>query len=495
MKYVFFSNQGLGPKHLGIELEVISGLKAIPQNQVISVSCDSVLNGCYFNPTKNPFGCAICEERTRNCAKDLAIDSRHSLEDIEVQFEIPKIYSLQELLALKYDGINIGIGVASSIISLKRDFEITTEKYGKIIQEICHTAIIALENFKKIIANIRPDGIYLFNGRFAETYPIIELCRSQNITYNTIEVASPGKYYIYKNSLPHSIKVKKGIMEQMWLDGYFETQKRIATEFFESKVRGNVKGRKNFINSQQKNLLPESFDKSKYNIVFFNSSEDEMKVIEEWQHNYYESQNQAILRIVRENERDSNVHFYLRVHPNLADINNKQISELQLLQEAPNLTIIDAKSDVDTYGILNACNMTITFGSTMGIEATYWGKPSLLIGRTFYEDTDSIYKAGSFEEINEYIAKRLDVPKPKVNTYKYAYYFSTYGIPFKDFRYEDKKNASFQNKKFKAVYITTILRLITYLPKIPKWFTLHRILTGHNIRIQQLLKLYNQISK
>ncbi len=74
MKYVFFSNQGLGPKHLGIELEVINDLKADKNNEVYSVSCNSVLKGCFFNPTKNIFGCALCQERTKNCHKLVNIE-------------------------------------------------------------------------------------------------------------------------------------------------------------------------------------------------------------------------------------------------------------------------------------------------------------------------------------------------------------------------------------------------------------------------------------
>lgn len=495
MKYVFFSNQGLGTKHLGIELEVIDSLKKNANNEVISISCDGVLNGCFFNPTKNVLGCTLCEERTNKCKSLVDIDQSLSLKKYSISYEPPPINSLQELLNLKYDGIKIGIGVASSLISLKRDFEISSEKYGDLIKELSITAIQSINNFKNIIEDHKPDGIYLFNGRFAETNCIIELCKANNIDFHTIEVASPARYYVFKNSLPHSIKTKKGIMNEMYDACDPKVSSQIATEFYEAKVRGNVKGRKNFINSQQKNLLPKSFDKNKYNVVFFNSSEDEMKVIEEWQHDYYNSQNEAILKIVQSNLNDEGVHFYLRVHPNLANIQNAQIEELATLRSFRNLTIVDAHSEVDTYGIMRACDMTITFGSTMGIEATYWGKPSLFIGRTFYEDTNSIYKVDSFKEIDNFIKQRLSVPKTKESTYKYAYYFSMYGIDYKHFNYFCKNNATFKGVELKKIYSTTIFRILSYSKYFFNWLHLHKIVVGQTLKLNQVFKLYNQLKK
>lgn len=495
MKYVFFSNQGLGPKHLGIELEVINDLKADKNNEVYSVSCNSVLKGCFFNPTKNIFGCALCQERTKNCHKLVNIDKSFKLTKFKFNYQPPQINSLKDLLKIEYDNVKIGLGVASSLISITRDFEISTAKFGDLIKELCHVAIQSLENFKEIIAKHNPDGIYLFNGRFAETNGVIELCKELNIDYYTIEVASPGRYYVFKNSLPHSIKTKKGIMNAMWKDETLDFKKKIAINFYEAKVKGNVKGRKNFINSQQKELLPKDFDDSKYNIVFFNSSEDEMKVIDEWQHNYYDSQNDAILKIVNSNLKDSGVHFYLRVHPNLSQVKNKQVEELENLRSYNNITIIDADSKVDTYGIMRACDMTITFGSTMGIEATYWGKPSLFIGRTFYEDTNAVYKVKSFEEIDQHIAQRLSNPKPKESTYKYAYYFSKYGTPFKHFEYVDKNDAMFKGIRFKSLYPSTIFTLLKYFKHIPTWLKLHKTILGKGLKVKHVLKLYNQIPK
>ena len=50
----------------------------------------------------------------------------------------------------------------------------------------------------------------------------------------------------------------------------------------------------------------------------------------------------------------------------------------------PNLTVIDADDSVSSYALMRAAKTVATFGSTMGAEATFWGRPSVLLAPTFY---------------------------------------------------------------------------------------------------------------
>ena len=60
MRVLLFSNQGLSVPHLGIELEILEGLKQ-QGHEVDIVKCNSKVNACYFNPAYNLPGCAICQ--------------------------------------------------------------------------------------------------------------------------------------------------------------------------------------------------------------------------------------------------------------------------------------------------------------------------------------------------------------------------------------------------------------------------------------------------
>jgi hypothetical protein len=448
LKTLFFSNQGLGPLHLGIELEVLEQLKADANNDISIVHCNAVLNGCYFNPTKNILGCALCTSRTKSLHNKLGLPRGESLKNYHRELTLPKVNSLEELLDLTIEGINIGRGIASSLISLKRDYEINDDKFGDIINELGQTAYISFLNFKYFIELHSPDQVFFFNGRFSECHVIKELCIANNINYITLEVASKGKYMMYKNALPHSISFKNELMNKVWEQSDSQLREKNAINFYTLKRKGTYKKAINHTKNQIRNKLPKDFNPNKHNIVIFNSSEDEMKVIEEWNHNYYSSQNEAIHKICSALTHDYSIKIYLRVHPNLGAVSNRQTKELKGLNLG-NLEIIPPTSDIDSYSMMEAADCVLTFGSTVGIEATFFGKPSIMFGRSFYEQLDAVYTPNTIDETIKLLQDKSLKPKPKQNTYKYAHFISTYGIPFNGFAYQDKNNASYKGIKFK----------------------------------------------
>lgn len=493
MNILYFSNQGLSPLHLGIELQVIVNLKK-EGHTIKTITCDSQVKGCFFNATKNILGCSICEARTDVFHRRIGITNRGSLKCASQPLQLPKFDNLTDLLALQYENINIGRGIASSLISLKRDYHITSEKYGSIITQLAQTAVTVLTSFKSHIAENNPDAVYLFNGRFAESHAIKELCINLGIDFFTVEVATKNKYLIFKNALPHSISARENLMNELWHIADVKQRVNVAHTFFKAKIDRIYENDTNYTVNQISEKLPYDYDPETHNVVFFNSSEDEMKVIDEWQHSYYTSQNEAILRICNEYKDNSSIQFYLRVHPNLGTVKNLQVEEIKKFH-LKNLTVIDAFSTIDSYGMMNAADLVISFGSTIGIEATYAGKPSVLFGRTFYENTDSVYKPSSFQEVFELIENKYLEAKPKENTYKYAYFVSTYGQEHIDFQYVDKTNAEYKGLKIKKIYPLTLYFLIKYLANAKEWLYLHKIMTRKRLSLRNIFKLYNQLEK
>ena len=87
-----------------------------------------------------------------------------------------------------------------------------------------------------------------------------------------------------------------------------------------------------------------------------------------------------------------------------------------------NLKIIMPEERIDSYALMESCEKIVTFGSTIGIEATYWGKPSVLLGACTYDNLDCCYTPKDRFDAVELIISPLK-PKPKENCYPYAYLF------------------------------------------------------------------------
>lgn len=492
MKVLLYSNTGLAPIHLGIELENIENVIKAGHSLTI-LKCDNKLEGCYFNPCHNLIGCSICEARSDVFYKHLGIPK----EDIFRMQNYPQIESIKfpffekttDLIEYEYDGINVGRGVASSIISLRRNHEISSHNEKDFIEFQLKMAVNVYLNFKDLIDKVEPDIIYLFNGRFAESFPIVEYARKRNINYKTIEVArSKHRYDVYDNNLPHDLEARFIKIEDSWSRGTPENRDKVAIDWFEKTRDGTKVIGTNFTKNQTQNALPGNFDPEKENIAIFNSSEDEMKVMKDRASHLYTSQNEAIEKVVGHFANNKDIHFYLRVHPNLGVVKNSQMDGI-LKMNFPNMTIIPPESNIDTYALVDKCDKTFTFGSSVGIEATYWGKPSILFGRTIYEQLDAVYFPKTYERLYDLILTKNLKPKEKKNSFKFAYYIASFGKPYTKFIYDGKFNSYFGNKKMKRFYPKTFYYLFKYLPNFKKWIKYNKIVRGKSFLKSNLMKL------
>jgi len=147
------------------------------------------------------------------------------------------------------------------------------------------------------------------------------------------------------------------------------------------------------------------------------------------------------------------------MHPNLAGIDNPEVKKLRSI-ESPNLTLIDSTSRISTYSLVDAVDRVVTFGSTVGIEATYWGKVSLLAGGpALYEHLDVVHIARTHDELLELVAAKLD-PKPIAAAVKYGYCMQTFGHPFVYWRADGFEDGRFRGRSLKWASKTYLERRI-----------------------------------
>jgi hypothetical protein len=66
---------------------------------------------------------------------------------------------------------------------------------------------------------------------------------------------------------------------------------------------------------------------------------------------------------------------------------------------------------------------------TVGIEATYWEKPSILAGVASFQNDDVIYNPLTHSELIELLMTDIP-PKSRDATLKYGYYCKTFGTRY-----------------------------------------------------------------
>jgi len=408
------------------------------------------------------------------------------LEHLTTSFDAGPIRSTKELEGIEYEGINIGRGVASSIISFTRQFEISDGNYAELIRLDLIKAANVVSNMKKILRK-GYDHVYIFNGRFSECWPVVELCRHLKIPFSTFESGAGLNYELFEGGLPHSILLRHKEINRIWKEANEIEREDIANEWFKRRRNKDERLERSFTKHQSERMLPEGFDKTSRNILILNSSEDEVKSIQEWNTHLYQSQNQAIRDLMGAFHGRSDFTFYLRVHPNLEEVKNVQMEEIRNFN-FDNLIVIDPEDPVDTYFLIENCEKSLCFGSTSGIEATYWGKPSILYGNSFYRDQGCVYLPKSLSDLVELVLEKEIPAMPVSSCLPYAYYMSTYGKSPVLFSFSGSIDSEFNGVRLGKMPLKSFWFLARYIKSFRIWRQMHRAVFGQRLQFKDLFK-------
>lgn len=441
---IYLTAAGLNP-HMGVLLDEAE--KYIQEGHDVTVlSCDKTIGCCLSNPTQQAAICLSCKLQKKFLVHKLS--KRVKIYDIN-QFHkgvvFPEFHykSILDLKKIEYKGIDIGYAVVSTYVTLTRNLNPKfDESYYHLINEFLKSSVILTEALIQAIKEIKPDRICLSNGRLFETKPALRLGQQNNIETYVYEVTgiSPNFRTVYFiNTLPHDIQYNTQLINDFWNNSkqIIDEKIKIGEDFYKKKKLGIAVNDVSYTASQNIGQLPEGWDKTKMNIVIFNSSEDEFVAIgEEYEKKIFPSQIEGMEYILSENVDRNDIHFYIRIHPNLKKIQYKYHLDIYKFAEYSNCDIIPADSPVSTYSLIDNANKIIAFGSTTGIEACFWNKPVILLSTTFYSNLDVAYLPQDKEELQELIREPILKPKSIIGALKYGYYSSDMrGQKFQYFNY------------------------------------------------------------
>lgn len=477
-KVLFYSPLSYTP-HWEIELNLME--KYLRDGwQVVLLKCDAELPACLANPLHTYTRCLECRTRKRAGIKWIGEDriavkplyniSPEEKSKIEELKKI-KIESLDQLKNLEIDGSDIGAAAMSSIITNLRESNLDVKKYRQLLKNYLATAAIAHFSATTHLTEEKPDEMIAFNGRIASVRPAMRAAWKLGITTYIHESGKvKDRYWLIKNNFLHSLSGKKSLVEQSFADSKssFDEMKKIAAEWFEERRGKNSHNQMIFTQKQVNDHLPEDFSAEKTNVVIFNSSEYEFYGFDEFKNKFYENQNECVRRLLEDLGDKKNIKFYVRIHPNLTNEKSSQISGLLALAEKfPQLKLINPDSAVDSYALLDACDIIIVFNSTVGIESVYAGKTPILMGRSIYEDLGGSIKPESHEDLIEIIenyqnSKTLPTVENSTSAWvKFGYFMKQGGVELEFAAKDDWWHARMirdgEEKYIKPSYFSRIL--------------------------------------
>ncbi len=475
-KILFLNFDGSKHPYFETSLELMEN-EIAKGNEIYSLSCNSLLDkyccnhvrGQKFN-RENDF-CKKCKRGYKAGMKMLKIPAKNQfiLKPVKVP-HFKTFKTIDEIKNFSIEDVNIGFGIASTVMTYTRDYQYNPSEEKILINKLLTNSYTILKNLENIYDKIKFDEIYVFNGRYYEFNTGIAFAKKYEIDFYIYESGSDyTRYLLRKNVYIHDFQTNQQEIIDLWnneKDNNLRTE--IAVEWVVNRRNAIAKNWRVFTKKQTCGKLPENFDKTKENIAIYNTSLDEVGIFDEYKNPIDENDNNILREIIKRYENDETKHFYLRIHPNLKNLKTTQIKEIKkMIKSKPKcMSFIKAKDDIDTYALMENCDKILVFCSTMGIESTYWGKPSILAGVALYDRLDCIYKAKNYNELWNLIDSKNLKPKPKENTYPYFYWMNHRGIMHEIYKPEKLFVGTYRGKNFRELELNPIVRFYNKLKEI-----------------------------
>lgn len=463
----------------GTDLELIQ--VHLDKGDTVKVfTCPQALNVCDRNPSSQSSVCNRCEKKSAIGLSllepqntNLAIQKITQLpnwnQKISVNF-LDQVKSIDDIKTIYYDEFDIGYAILSSLITWKVDYSPSIEENSIFLKKLADASLRLYLCVDQLLQKERPDIVYVFNGRYAPMRAIFRACEKNSVKVFTHDRGHDlYSYSTFENALPHNTNLFIRNLWAEWKRADPTQRTRVAEKWFEDRSNGlDTDAWISFTKSQDIQLLPSDWNVRRRNISIFTSSEHEFASIDkEWENKLFKNQILGIdfiLEFLQSEIKQDKIHVYIRTHPNQANANARELNELLSL-ERQGVTLITPDSKISSYKLVQKSDLVITFGSTIGIEAVYWGTTSILLGQSLYKQLNATYNPDTLEELQMLLKKELE-PKPSSLALPYAYYQSTFGDSYTYYEPTGLLTGKFKGHDLEpkvAIYHTFFLKIRTFI--------------------------------
>ncbi len=433
-------------------------------NEVYFLTCSSSLKACYFNVKADTFKCNTCN-----------VIKRNGLELIEGKFKEITLSQLKEkykptprldnqypsnarsLVDYCIDEFKLGESIRSNFLSKTRNRDINDFYNSEYTQYAFFEALELYQSVCDFIDDMKFDRVINFNGRWDFSRLILFASLKSKVDCYNYEQARPGGYLeVYKNTLPHDFKYRKiELVDKFWDASKlnFEEKYAIADIFYKKKRNRIAVNDRIYTNKQEIGLIPNKIEGKKL-ITIYTSSDDEFASLGDLYKNYLNStQHESAEEIAKYVNEKKNLQLWIRLHPNqLALINTPELQRIVALHNPEKgVEVILPNAKFDTYAMLDASDIVITFGSSIGLEAAHAQKPVVLLADSPLYSDSLFYKPTSFEQLFDLLQSDLQ-PKESIDHLKFAYYYTEGGVK-SSYYIQDKL---YGKKTFKGVDLTQL---------------------------------------
>lgn len=332
----------------------------------------------------------------------------------------------------------------AELISILRESSPCIKHNKNILNNYEQVYIDTFNSLKIEVSSNLYNKVYIYNGRNLQERAAWDACAEAGITINFFESFNENwtnRYFIFEQPT-HSPQYRSQIM----LDYSAKEKEKSLSNY-------NHVGNKWFTDRQigvsqkftklQNNFKVKNFEKPY--IVFFHSSQDELDMIG-LVSDYWKNQINSLNLLIEILEKTPKFRLVLRIHPHLLYKSKKEILYWdkigkELEQKFSWFDYLPAKSNVNSYELIRNAETVISCASTIGVEAAYLEKKSILLGKAFHEYMGVTQNPKNVQELSTLLFSKSDndeIMRAFNASLAYGYFSEKGGNYFKNVNYSLK---------------------------------------------------------
>ena len=413
--------------HVAQDLLVAHSLR-LRGAQVQLYTCDTRLPICNIanHHTAPPMPCHFCQSYTRQMLSIMGFSASHlhhlvsPSERQEIESHIAQL-SPTQFASYVDSGLPIGQMVQISVRWFLNSGNIATDPLAEqTFRHFLVSGALVGRAAQRLLAQKRPDTIYLLNGLFFEEQILIHLAREQGIHFVTHE----GGFHADSKVFAHNGIAGYYDLAAVW-PTYAQTpltpaQHTQLTEYLQQRRTGGkdvAQYYPHLVSEQAEIITQLGLDTQRPILVAFSNILWDSAVLD--RHEAFASLEAWLTTTIEFAANHPQIQLIIRVHPaeirlalretrqKVGDFITQQFPHLP-----PNVRLIPAESSISSYTLMELAQVGLVYTSTVGLEMTLMGKPVIVAGQTHYAHKGFTHQPTSPATYTQLLAQAAELPPP-----------------------------------------------------------------------------------
>lgn len=386
-------------------------------------------------------------------------------------FDLHRIEDQSSLKKIAWRGdSSMGISILSSLISLTGNPNVIPNCHPQLLNQLASSYAIAHELARNLLANSQYEALIVYNGRLAPVRGLVTAANHHDIPVFFHERgATKDRFSLNEFQMHDNVRLQREIIRSWTSQSDQASAVNKAIQFFKNQSQG-IDGAWLSFTSHQKSdgtassLVEHVRKKSKSGkvLIYFSSADDEYACLDgTFHYTQYEWINQrsaliALIKVVM----SLGHQLIVRVHPHLDKKDTKDRLAWNKLEFVPAplmdfVTVVPSYSPLSTYELMNISDAVVTYGSTIGIEAVFAGKPSILLMDSIYDSIGATLSQPRSSTQLESVLKSLDDLKSDPSSaLPYGFFMGSHGIDYQLYSPIDLFRGSFMGQELWRYCVT-----------------------------------------